>query len=61
MLRRNLRRFSQRLNLTRIQRKCSQNLRKNKIQKKWSRRTNQWSCHSCMMALFWKLMLMVTL
>jgi hypothetical protein len=61
LLRRNPRRCSLRLKLRRIRKKCSQNLRLKKIQKKWSRRRNQWSRHICMMALFWKLMLMVTL
>jgi hypothetical protein len=54
-------RCSLRLKLRRIRTKCSRNQRLKKIQKKWSRRRNQWSHHSCMMALFWKLMLMVTL
>jgi hypothetical protein len=60
LLRRNPRRFSQRLKSRRIGRKCSRNLRKKKIQKKWRWKRNQWSRHNCMMALFWKLMLMVT-
>jgi hypothetical protein len=38
----------------------SQNLRLKKIQKKWRWKRNQWSHHNCVMALFWKLMLMVT-
>jgi hypothetical protein len=60
LLRRNLRRSSQRLKSRRIQRKCSRNLRLKKIQKKWRWKKNQWSRHSCMMTLFWKLMLTVT-
>jgi hypothetical protein len=51
--------IQQRLKSRRIRRKYSRNLRK-KIQKKWRWKRNQWSHHSCMMALFWKLMLMVT-
>jgi hypothetical protein len=60
LLRRNPRRSSQRLKSRRIRRKYSQNLSKKKIQKKWRWKRNQWSHHICMMALFWKLMLMVT-
>jgi hypothetical protein len=60
LLRSNPRRFSQRLKSRRIRRKCSRNLRKKTIQKKWRWKMNQWSRHSCMMALFLKLMLMVT-
>jgi hypothetical protein len=57
---RNPRRCSLRLELRRIRKKCSRNLRLKKIQKKWRWKRNQWSRHSCMMALFWKLMLIVT-
>jgi hypothetical protein len=60
LLRRNPRRSSQRLKSRRIRRKCCRNLRLKKIQKKWRWKRNQWSRHNCMMALFWKLMLMVT-
>jgi hypothetical protein len=52
--------FSQRLKSRRIRKKCSLNLRLKKIQKKWRWKRNQWSHHNCVMALFWKLMLMVT-
>jgi hypothetical protein len=60
LLRRNLRRSSQRLKSRRIRRKYSWNLSKKKIQKKWRWKRNQWNHYNCMMALFWKLMLMVT-
>jgi hypothetical protein len=61
LLRRNPRRCSLRLKLRRIWKKYSRNLRSKKTLKKCSRRRIQLSSHSCMMALFWRLMLMVTL
>jgi hypothetical protein len=61
LLRRNPKRCSLRLKLRRIRKKCNRNLRRKKILKKCSRKRIQISSHSCMMALFWRLMLMVTL
>jgi hypothetical protein len=57
MLRRNPRRFSQRLKLRKIRRKCSRNP-KRKIQKRWRWRKSHWSSRNCTMALYWRLMLM---
>jgi hypothetical protein len=61
LLRRKPKRCSLRLKLRRIRMKCSRNLRLKKILKKCCRRGIQLSSHSCMMALYWKLMQMVTL
>jgi hypothetical protein len=61
LLRRNPKRCSLRLKLRRIRKKCNRNLRLRKTLKKCSRRKIQLSSHSCMMALSWKLMQMVTL